>query len=104
VDAAGVGGPLDVPCAGCGELTPYRVGDHPGDGSFGEFLSTPLGDCYQRTHWTRECVKAGRAKVQGRRIDERLSTGEKLTRKLESATGGSTKIQDHSHNDGEGTG
>lgn len=55
----------DVQCAGCGELTPYAVGGQPGDGSFGEYLHTPLGDCFHRTHWQRSCVRKSRARVQG---------------------------------------
>jgi hypothetical protein len=52
-----------VPCAGCGEPTPYAVGE---DASHGEWLRTPLGICYRKTHRRRECVEASRAAVEGR--------------------------------------
>lgn len=52
-----------VLCAGCGERTPYAVGE---DASFGEWLRTPLGWCYRRTHRVRSCVEASRAEVRGR--------------------------------------
>lgn len=57
--------PLPVPCAGCGEPTPYEVGDGL---SYGEFLSTPLGLCYVRTCRQRPCVQAARAAKQGRPV------------------------------------
>jgi hypothetical protein len=50
-------------CAGCGEPTPYAVGE---DGSHGEWLRTPLGICFRRTCRRRECVEASRAAVEGR--------------------------------------
>lgn len=52
-----------VSCAGCGEPTPYAVGEGL---SHGEWLRTPLGICYRRTHRVRACVEASRAAVQGR--------------------------------------
>jgi hypothetical protein len=57
--------PLPVPCAGCGALTPYAVGEH---ASYGEFLSTPLGLCFVRTCRQRSCVKAAREAKQGRPV------------------------------------
>lgn len=57
--------PLPVPCAGCGTLTPYAVGE---GASHGELLSTPLGDCYVRTCRKRSCVEAARAAKQGRPV------------------------------------
>lgn len=63
--------PLPVPCAGCGKPTPYEVGEQHGVGSFGEVLSTPLGDCFRRTCWTHECVRASRAAVGGRPVTRR---------------------------------
>jgi hypothetical protein len=56
----------DVPCAGCDQPTPYRVGDVKGEGSFGEFLSTPLGFAFVRTHWQPACVRAARARLDGK--------------------------------------
>lgn len=55
--------PAPVPCAGCGEPTPYAVGE---DASHGEWLRTPLGTCFRRTHRVRSCVEASRAAVDGR--------------------------------------
>lgn len=57
--------PLPIACSGCGELTPYRVGE---DASYGEWLATPLGLCYARTHRRRECVVASRARLEGRKV------------------------------------
>lgn len=54
-----------TPCAGCGEPTPYEVGEGL---SFGEHLSTPLGLCFRRTHRRRGCVEASRAAVDGRPV------------------------------------
>jgi hypothetical protein len=54
-----------TPCAGCGEPTPTRVGE---DASFGEWLKSPLGICFRRTHRVRECVEASRAAVEGRPV------------------------------------
>lgn len=54
-----------VPCAGCGELTPYEVGD---DASYGEHLETPLGLCFRRTHRVRVCVLASREACGGRPV------------------------------------
>jgi hypothetical protein len=64
---------LPVPCAGCGKPTPYEVGE---DASYGEFLSTPIGDCYVRTHRDRACVLRARARVDGKHIAERVSPEE----------------------------
>lgn len=47
-----------VPCAGCGEPTPYEVGEGL---SHGEWHSAPLGLTYVRTHRVRACVLAARA-------------------------------------------
>lgn len=65
--------PQSVPCAGCGEPTPYEVGLEYGDAeprgeglSYGEHLRTPLGECYRRTHRDRACVTASRYAVGGR--------------------------------------
>lgn len=57
-----------VACAGCGGDTPYEASraDGPADTSYGEFLTTPLGDTYVRTHRRRECVAAAREKLEGR--------------------------------------
>ena len=57
-----------VDCAGCGEPTPYEASreDGPPETSYGEFLSTPLGDTYVRTHRRRSCVIAARARLQGK--------------------------------------
>ena len=52
-----------VPCAGCGNPTPYEVDEN---ASHGEWLRTPLGICYRRTCRVRECVLASRAAVDGR--------------------------------------
>ena len=60
--------PLPVPCAGCGELTPYEVSDEEGVGSYGEWLSTPIGRCFVRTCWDRACVLAARERLKGRRV------------------------------------
>jgi hypothetical protein len=57
--------PLPVPCAGCGEPTPYEVGE---GASHGEYLSTPLGLCFVRTCRQRECVHAARAAKHGRPV------------------------------------
>lgn len=54
-----------TPCAGCGEPTPYEVGEGL---SFGEHLQTPLGICFRRTHRVRECVEESRAAVDGRPV------------------------------------
>jgi hypothetical protein len=54
--------PPPVPCAGCGEPTPYAVGD--GE-SYGEFRLTGLGYAYYRTHRDRACVLAMRERVGG---------------------------------------
>lgn len=60
--------PLPVPCAGCGELTPYEVGAAPGVGSRGEHLVTPLGRCFVRTHWKESCKLAARYAKDGRPV------------------------------------
>lgn len=46
-----------VPCAGCGEPTPYEVGE---GASHGEHHSAALGLCFVRTHRDRECVRLAR--------------------------------------------
>lgn len=66
--------PAPVPCEGCGELTPYDVGE---SSSYGEWLATPLGVTYARTHRLRECVVASRAKHEGRRIAEPMTKAER---------------------------
>lgn len=57
--------PLPVPCAGCDEPTPYEVDEA---ASYGEWLATPLGLTFRRTHRRRECVLASRAAVEGRPV------------------------------------
>jgi hypothetical protein len=54
--------PPPVPCAGCGEPTPYAVGD---GASYGEFRLAGLGYAYYRTHRVRECVLLMRERVGG---------------------------------------
>lgn len=71
---------LTAECAGCGAEIPYRVGEQRGDGCFGEFLSTPLGDCYRRTCWDHDCVRRSREAVKGRPIKERVSAAERATK------------------------
>jgi hypothetical protein len=55
---------LEVDCAGCGKATPYEVGE---GASYGEWLATPLGTCYVRTHRVRECVQTARPRLGGRK-------------------------------------
>lgn len=54
--------PAPVPCAGCGALVAYEVGD---DGCHGEVLKTPIGLVFRRTCRVRSCVEASRAAVDG---------------------------------------
>lgn len=57
--------PPDVPCAGCGDPTPYRAGGRDSDApSYGEWHHAPLGMCYARTHRRRECVIEARRRNQ----------------------------------------
>lgn len=57
--------PSPVPCAGCGDLVPYRAKEagppEPGT-CFGEYHGAPIGRRFVRTHWSRECVALARAK------------------------------------------
>lgn len=63
-DFAEVPPPLPVPCAGCGDPTAYDPGEE--TGTYGEWLDTPIGRTYAKTHRRRECVKAARARLQGK--------------------------------------
>lgn len=67
-------------CDGCGQDTPYEAGQGDEFPTYGEWLATPLGNVYARTHRRRECVQASRARHGGRRIDEPLSAAERLER------------------------
>lgn len=58
--------PAPVACAGCDEPTPYAASYGPEAPSFGEFLSTPEGMTYVRTHRCRECVQSARARLRGK--------------------------------------
>ena len=70
--------PLPVQCAGCDEPTPYEVGAERGTGSFGEWLATPLGLVFRRTHWDRVCVRASRERVGGKPTVPPVDAAEQL--------------------------
>jgi hypothetical protein len=71
--------PADVPCAGCGQPTPYAVGP---EASHGETLKTPTGTIYRRTHRERSCVLASREAVGGRTVEVKATAQDRVAEHL----------------------